>query len=87
MESEKLDIKIQNFNFVTKDDFEKWKQQLEAQYQQQLSYTASLSVSVLKLENELKEYRKTVENEYIKVPVKMNWFRRLLFRIIFGKDN
>lgn len=86
MESKKLDIKIQNFNFVTKDDFEKWRQQLETQYQQQLSYTASLSVSVSKLENELKEYRKTVENEYIKVPVKMNWFRRLLFRIIFGKD-
>lgn len=87
MQSEKLDIKIQNFNFVTNDDFEKWKQQLETQNEQQLSYIVSLSVSVSKLENELKEYRKTVENEYIKVPVKMNWFRRLLFRIIFEKDD
>lgn len=70
----KLNVTIQNFDFVTHSEYDNLEQQVESQFQEHLSYIVSLSVSVSKLENELKEYRKTVENEYIKVPVKMNWF-------------
>ena len=58
---------------------------LEQEHNDNLSYIISLSISVSKLEKELEEYKKYVENKYVKIPVKMNQFRKLLFRIMFGR--
>lgn len=85
--SEKLNVTIQNFDFVTHSEYNNLEQQVESQFQEHLSYIVSLSMNVSKLEKELKEYKEYVENEYVKVPVKMNWFRKLLFKVIFGSGD
>lgn len=83
----KLNVIIQNFDFVTHSEYDNLEQQVESQFQEHLSYIVSLSMNVSKLEKELKEYKEHVEHEYVKVPVKMNWIRKLLFRIMFGEEN
>ena len=85
--SEKLNVTIQNFDFVTHSGYDNLEQQIEAQSQEHLSYIVSLSMNVSKLEKELKEYKEHVKHEYVKVPVKMNWIRKLLFRIMFEEEN
>lgn len=85
--SEKLNVTIQNFDFVTHSEYDNLEQQIEAQSQEHLSYIVSLSMNVSKLEKELKEYKEYVENEYVKVPLRMNWFRKLLFKVIFGSGD
>ena len=85
--SEKLNVTIQNFDFVTHSEYDNLEQQIEAHSQEHLSYIVSLSMNVSKLEKELKEYKEYVENEYVKVPLRMNWFRKLLFKVIFGSGD
>lgn len=84
--SKKLNVTIQKFDFVTHSEHDNLKQLIESQSQEYLSYIVSLSMNVSKLEKELDEYKKHIEHEYVKVPVKMNWIRKLLFRIMFGEE-
>lgn len=102
--SEKLNVTIQNFDFVTHSEYDNLKQQVDtedkniriyfedkynqllANHEDNLSYITSLSISLSKLEKEFNDYKEFVDNVYLKIPQRMGWFRRLLFRIIFGKD-
>ena len=84
--SEKLNVTIQNFDFVTHSEYDNLKQHIESQFQEHLSYIISLSMNVSKLEKDFNEYKEYAEHEYVKILVKMGWFRKLLFKVIFGKD-
>ena len=84
--SNKLDTSIQNFNFVVSDTFNQFESKLEEQHQESISYFQKFDSFVETSSKEFNDYKEFVDNVYLKIPQRMGWFRRLLFRIIFGKD-
>lgn len=84
--SNKLDTSIQNFDVVVSDAFTQLESKLEEQRQENISYFQKLDSFVKTSSKEFNDYKEFVDNVYLKIPQRMGWFRRLLFRIIFGKD-
>lgn len=84
--SNKLDTSIQNFDVVVSDAFTQLESKLEEQRQENISYFQKFDSFVKTSSKEFNDYKEFVDNVYLKIPQRMGWFRRLLFRIIFGKD-
>lgn len=82
--SNKLDTSIQNFNFVVSDTFNQFESKLEEQHQESMSYFRKFDSFVETSSKEFNHYKEFVDNVYVRIPQRMGWFRKLLFRIIFG---
>ena len=76
--SKKLNISIQNFDFATNERVNELEQKLEEQYE-----NVCASIFDFKF-NEFNDYKEFVDNVYLRIPQRMGWFRKLLFKIIFG---
>lgn len=83
-DSNKLDISIQNFDFVTTDRFNQLETKLEEQHQQNIFYFQKFDSFVETSSKEFNDYKEFVDNVYLRIPQRMGWFRKLLFKIIFG---
>lgn len=82
--SNKLDISIQNFDFVANDRFNQLESKLEEQHQQNIFYFQKFDSFVETSSKEFNDYKEFVDNVYLKIPQRMGGFRKLLFKIIFG---
>lgn len=79
--SNKLNTSIQNFDFVVSDTFNQFKSKLEEQHQENISYFLKFDSFVETSSKEFNDYKEFVDNVYLKIPQRMGWFRKLLFKI------
>ena len=79
--SNKLNTSIQNFDFVVSDTFNQFKSKLEEQHRENISYFLKFDSFVETSSKEFNDYKEFVDNVYLKIPQRMGWFRKLLFKI------
>ena len=82
--SNKLDISIQNFDFVTDERFTELEQRLEEQQEEMYDSFSHFSSLFRNKSQEFSDYREFVNNTYLKIPRGIGRFRKWLFRIVFG---
>lgn len=81
--SNKLDISIQNFDLITNNKINELETKLEEQHQENMSRFLKLDSFVETSSKDFNAYKDFVDNVYLKIPKRMGWFRKLLFKIIF----
>ena len=82
--SDKLDISIQNFDFVTNDKFTELERRLEEQHREMYGFFSQFDSAIKTQSNEFHDYKEFVDNVYLRIPRGIGRIRKLLFRIIFG---